>query len=489
MADIILLDGRGEPTTYSGINVVEFDTPTGGRAQFIGGESVSKEVAADFSKGNQVITRDDGTILEKVTVRKPETLVPENISNGVEIAGVVGTATGGITPEIGFVPNEWDSDGFAVDGIWYGESIPNFAFYNGDTSAKTWKLQNVSFDGELKTIGRYAFASCTNLALTSLPESLVSIQERAFYATEIAITEIPASVVSIATYAFLSCGRIERLLFLGTPNSISSAAFDSCTNLKEIQVPWNEGAVAGAPWGAVNAHIEYNCFAPKYAITLVSSGDGVVEGESIANEGSAYTAKIIPDSGNAVSAVTDNGENVLSRVDNVYADFAYKVATADGASYGFELKDDGFYESTNRGVANSASVSVVTFNLLEAKRITIEFINYGEAGYDYGLFSNIDTTLTVNSTADTANVNINCKNYPSNSNVIKATYDFPAGEHFIYVKYRKDSGGDSGNDSLRFRVLQNIVTEGPQAVYVYSKYTVENVQEDHVIDVTFAPAT
>lgn len=95
MADIILLDGRGEPTTYSGISVVEFDTVDGGRAQFIGGESVSKEVVADFSKGNQVISRDDGTILEKVTVRKPENLVPENIVEGATVGGVVGTAPTG----------------------------------------------------------------------------------------------------------------------------------------------------------------------------------------------------------------------------------------------------------------------------------------------------------------------------------------------------------------------------------------------------------
>jgi hypothetical protein len=48
------------------------------------------------------------------------------------------------------------------------------------------------------------------------------------------------------------------LTFKGTPTSISTTAFGSCTNLKTINVPWAEGAVAGSPWGATAATINYN---------------------------------------------------------------------------------------------------------------------------------------------------------------------------------------------------------------------------------------
>lgn len=40
--------------------------------------------------------------------------------------------------------------------------------------------------------------------------------------------------------------------------SIDSGAFSGCTNLTSIKVPWAEGAVANAPWGATNAAITYN---------------------------------------------------------------------------------------------------------------------------------------------------------------------------------------------------------------------------------------
>jgi hypothetical protein len=39
---------------------------------------------------------------------------------------------------------------------------------------------------------------------------------------------------------------------------IHSGAFDGCTNLKDIYVPWAEGAIKNAPWGATNATIHYN---------------------------------------------------------------------------------------------------------------------------------------------------------------------------------------------------------------------------------------
>lgn len=39
---------------------------------------------------------------------------------------------------------------------------------------------------------------------------------------------------------------------------IAADAFEGCTNLITINVPWVEGAVANAPWGATNATINYN---------------------------------------------------------------------------------------------------------------------------------------------------------------------------------------------------------------------------------------
>ena len=76
--------------------------------------------------------------------------------------------------------------------------------------------------------------------------------------TNMSITEIPSAVKTIADYAFEKCNGLTSITFKGTPTSISTFAFFNCNNIKTINVPWAEGEVAGAPWGAANATINYN---------------------------------------------------------------------------------------------------------------------------------------------------------------------------------------------------------------------------------------
>lgn len=53
------------------------------------------EIPLDFSSGNQVIDAGDGYVVKSATLLKPENLIPENIANGVNIAGVIGALAGG----------------------------------------------------------------------------------------------------------------------------------------------------------------------------------------------------------------------------------------------------------------------------------------------------------------------------------------------------------------------------------------------------------
>lgn len=109
-------------------------------------------------------------------------------------------------------------------------------------------------------IGESAFEQCNNLALTKLPEGLTKIETYTFLNCHgLALTELPKNLTSINSYAFGNCYNITTLTFKGTPQSISSTAFYSCDNLTTINVPWSEGEVANAPWGATNATINYNC--------------------------------------------------------------------------------------------------------------------------------------------------------------------------------------------------------------------------------------
>lgn len=115
----------------------------------------------------------------------------------------------------------------------------------------------------ITNIDNAAFANSYNLSLTYLPEKLIRIGLSAFWCTKVAFSTIPASVETLEYGAFRKCELITNITFKGTPTSINSGAFHDCTNLTTINVPWAEGEVANAPWGATNATINYNYVAPE----------------------------------------------------------------------------------------------------------------------------------------------------------------------------------------------------------------------------------
>lgn len=162
------------------------------------------------------------------------------------------------------------------------------------------------------------------------------------------------------------------------------------------------------------------------------------------------------------SSLRNNGDIFFKEPTNL----SYSVTSkASGASYGFELDSDGYYVSKNNGVANSAAVCVVNFNLPVAATVKFFVINYAESGFDYGILGKIDTALSTSNDVDsTYEWNGKSNNSSSEQTV---TYNMTAGQHTIYAKYRKDDSNNSYNDSLKFRVT--IEPLGNTAAEIYKK--------------------
>lgn len=132
----------------------------------------------------------------------------------------------------------------------------------------------------------------------------------------------------------------------------------------------------------------------------------------------------------------------------------YTVETVEGAAYGFTLNNSGYYESTNKGKDSSYALCKLVINnsMEEATPMALDCINYAEGGWDYGILSNLDTTLTLSSNADSS-TNVYKSFKSSNSPAVQqVTYEIPSGEHFIYIKFIKDGSGTQNNDSLQFKV-------------------------------------
>lgn len=99
---IVLYDRAGEPVTYEGIETITTDTPNAGEvATFTHGVLMDGvEIELAMAGGDQKISVPDGYLVKKATLKKPETLLPEHIKKNVEIAGVVGEFAGDMTEKI-----------------------------------------------------------------------------------------------------------------------------------------------------------------------------------------------------------------------------------------------------------------------------------------------------------------------------------------------------------------------------------------------------
>lgn len=131
---------------------------------------------------------------------------------------------------------------------------------------------------------------------------------------------------------------------------------------------------------------------------------------------------------------------------------SWSVADISGATYKFALNSNGYYESNNKGVNNSAAVCRVNIHAAKACTVTFKCINYAESNYDFGLLGTLDKAMDTGYSDVSTNVAKSFKGSSSASVQAYAYTNVAAGDHFIDVKYRKDSSQSSNNDSLQFTV-------------------------------------
>lgn len=127
----------------------------------------------------------------------------------------------------------------------------------------------------------------------------------------------------------------------------------------------------------------------------------------------------------------------------------YSVTAVSGSSYGFVLNSNGYYESTNKGVDGSYAICKLTFNA-QGKTLYLDCINFAEGSWDFGLIGNVDTTLALSNATDTSVL----KSFSGlqSADVVSVQVGAYTGEHYLYIKYKKDDSVNSNNDSLQFKV-------------------------------------
>ena len=108
------------------------------------------------------------------------------------------------------------------------KTIGMFAFQDCES------LTEVNFSKELKSIGRYAFSCCQALQIINLPEKLETIDFRAFSQCGLLSLDIPSSVTSIGKAAFYLCEYMKTAHLPGSIDTVPYAAFEYCMELETV---------------------------------------------------------------------------------------------------------------------------------------------------------------------------------------------------------------------------------------------------------------
>lgn len=391
-------------------------------------------------------------------------------------------------------------------------SIGAFVFYYCSS------LQSINIPNSITSIGNSVFYGCHSLQSINIPESVTSIGESVFEnCSSLQLINIPESLTSIGTSVFSRCSSINKAIISSSARIGSNAYtfvnyttfdFSGCSSIptlssssaigggvqyvKVIYVPlelYNEW-IKATNWVVFKDKIKpkgsgfisftgtnklhYNESATLTAtyvydkdptdITVTASNPDAIEIGQYTIDAVNKTITIPVTSKNVIDTVTVTlsatfdgkvQSKMLSiKIKESFKTPSFTVTDVEGASYNFTLNSNGYYESTNKKVNNSAALCKLDITDLEdTANIIFDCINSGEANYDFGMISKINTTLSTTNDEDSASkLFVNFKGQ-SNTNVVTKTYPISAvAACFFTLKFRKDGSGDQDNDSLQFKV-------------------------------------
>lgn len=203
------------------------------------------------------------------------------------------------------VPDDVTTIGYQAFFLWTGlksiEMHDKITRINNGAFQECSRITSIVMPNSVTHLGHNAFQNCTSLKSITLSNALPALLEKPFHGcTALESITIPNSVTSIGKEAFYNCTSLTSVLMLGELTSITSNAFSQCNALTDIYVPWAEGAVANAPWGATNATIHYN-----YGLNFELNTDG--SSYTVTGSNDALSKVYIPDTYNGlpVTAVAD----------------------------------------------------------------------------------------------------------------------------------------------------------------------------------------
>lgn len=216
-------------TSYNGVSTVQLPTTTGGKATF-------KDV-------------------DEITTPSGTKTITENGTHDVKnyAQAVVNVASSGGSDNDAYIDSfkaVIQRNGIPTRNI----TIPDGVERISDAVLSMNTVSKIIVPDSVKIFGTACFKNCTNLTEVNIPPNLERMENEVFYYCTNFNMDIvlPESINYVGQYAFYG-SNVKNVTFKGVPTSIHTSAFKSDM---VINVPWSEGEVEGAPWGA--SLVNYN---------------------------------------------------------------------------------------------------------------------------------------------------------------------------------------------------------------------------------------
>ena len=229
----------------------------------------------------------------------------------------------------------------------------------------------------------------------------------------------------------------------------------------------------------------------KKNLSVLSSGEHVYlnpNGEASVYKGDNYELQITPEDETEwyIDKVLDNNTDVTSSLvaPHTNPEGTYEVQAYPNASYGFSLTN-GYYQSTNTA-ASSASLCKVVFTTYVPSRVTLTYQStyYSSSSSSNsswsGYISEVNAGLRTDSAVDTSGYA--WRQYDTKTSVSSDTdftFEIPAGESFVTIKYANSTSSSSTSRNMKFKVKSIEALESLEVPY-YS-YSLTNIQTAHNI--------
>ena len=162
----------------------------------------------------------------------------------------------------------------------------SYSNHYGSTFSGCTNLKTLEIPEGVTAIPDHALRDCTDLEEVTLPESLETIGEYAFYGSAgLKMLQMQNNLTSAGSEAFRNCTGLKSVIFSETLSTMGEYAFAGCTGLTEVSLP---GSLATVPDYAFQ-----NCT----GLQKLTVGEGTTEiGQYTFENGTSLTSLALPES-------------------------------------------------------------------------------------------------------------------------------------------------------------------------------------------------